>query len=565
MAAVTGFIGGCTSGFGDPERIVNYWAAAEITGDGPAQITEVIDYDFGGSERRGIFRDVPGLDPDAPITVASATAPDELLVTGDGFGDTRIRIGDPDITIDTRHRYRIEYPIGVDQPDGRISWNAVGDRWQVKMDNVEVHLLADRELTDVQCSQGPRGAWGGCTATEVAPGHLMVELDGVAVGEGVTVSAMPGQPLAAVPQVAIPEDRALDDPGAGILTIGGTAIAGFLAAAAVASRFVRRAGREWVWDGGSADAAFGPQFGDVYPTRRVDHDELNQLASTEFAPPKDLTAWQGGVLYHEAVDGDQQVAWLLEQAIDEQVVIEGTVKDPSIRLIPTGGPIDPHLAGLFGGRLKVDLDGYDKQFATGWDRLENHLDQWHRDSPYWDPAGDRNRKVALGTGAVIALVGAAATIGSAIAAAAYGTLLLIGVALGAALVGVGLAMMTRSWELRIRTAEGSGLWILIESFRRFIENSDAQHVEDAAKRGVLLDYTAWAVALGEADSWSKAVKSANLDQSVAGHQALFLTSMAPGLSSATAVTSTKPSSSGSGGGGGGSVGGGGGGGGGGSW
>jgi hypothetical protein len=81
---------------------------------------------------------------------------------------------------------------------------------------------------------------------------------------------------------------------------------------------------------------------------------------------------------------------------------------------------------------------------------------------------------------------------------------------------------------------------------------------------VLREYTAWAVAVGEVDRWSRAVAgSASAASPEAGYSV-----MAPWLWTATAATITEPKSSGGGGGwsgGGGGVGGGAGGGGGGSW
>jgi uncharacterized membrane protein len=85
--------------------------------------------------------------------------------------------------------------------------------------------------------------------------------------------------------------------------------------------------------------------------------------------------------------------------------------------------------------------------------------------------------------------------------------------------------------------------------------------EAGEERGVLREYIAWAVAVGEVDRWSRAVKSAGV--AVADPGAMHYAALAPSLSSATSSTSVSPSSSGGGGGGG--VGGGGGGGGGGSW
>jgi hypothetical protein len=124
-----------------------------------------------------------------------------------------------------------------------------------------------------------------------------------------------------------------------------------------------------------------------------------------------------------------------------------------------------------------------------------------------------------------------------------------------------------AWELRVRTPVGSGLWLRTESFRRFLAGSEARHAEEAARRGHLREYTAWAVAVGELDRWSRAVaaSSAASDPAIAGYGV-----MGPSLLGATSASSTAPSSSGSGGGwsgggGGGGVGGGAGGGGGGSW
>lgn len=551
---------------GDTERIGPYWTSATVTAGGPASVVEVIDYDFGSSSRHGIFRDIPGLDPASPIAVDSTTAPDQFVVLD---GDIpRIRIGDPDRTVSGRHRYRIDYEIGL-VFDGQIRWNAVGTEWPVGIGEVEAHLLADRALTDLGCSQGPFGAWGGCDVTQVEPGHLVVVVDGLDSAEGVTITATPtGDPIA-VPTGPTPPAGEAPDDGTGSWPAAVAAGAGALVAGLLASVVVRRQGRELVWAGGSADAAFGPQFDERYPTRLVDHAELAGLASTEFAPPKGLTAWQGGVLYREHANTDHRVAWLLERAIAGEIELEGGADDDddlAMRRLPVdSSDAEPTLRALFGGRQRVDLGEYDKQFAAGWDVLGSKLDSWHRDSEYWDPSGDRRQRRTRVVGGVLVVLGLAALIAFAVVANRVGAPFLVGVAAGGLLAGAGFSMLLRSWELRIRTPEGSGLWILIESFRRFIHNSDAQHVEAAAKQGVLLDYTAWAVALGEVDRWSEAIDGADIDDGVIAPQAMYMAALAPRLGAAASTASSAPSSSGSGGGGGGFSGGGGGGGGGGSW
>ena len=118
-----------------------------------------------------------------------------------------------------------------------------------------------------------------------------------------------------------------------------------------------------------------------------------------------------------------------------------------------------------------------------------------------------------------------------------------------------------------RSATGSALALRAESFRRFLAASEGKHVDWAWKQGLLREYSAWAVALGAADAWGKALAASNVpapEMSLASP--MWLYSMGPSFE----TTRSAPSSSGSSGSGfsgfsGGSVGGGGGGGSSGSW
>ena len=100
--------------------------------DGSASITEVIDYDFGNAQNKhGIFRDVPGLSPDARIQVTSPDAPADLAIEqapfdSPSFPATRLRIGNPDETVSGRHRYVITYDLDDLMRGDALSWDAVG-------------------------------------------------------------------------------------------------------------------------------------------------------------------------------------------------------------------------------------------------------------------------------------------------------------------------------------------------------------------------------------------------------------------------------------------------------
>jgi hypothetical protein len=542
---------------GDGERITAMWVGAQIGGDGDARIVEAIDWDFGPTAHHGIFRDVPGLRPDAAVSVSSATAPADVQLSGSSL-QTRIRIGDPDRTIRGRHRYTIAYPLGGVAPGGRLAWDAVGTSWPVPVAEVEIHAVAPYQLQDVRCVQGAAGADNPCDVSQPEPGHLVARADALSAAEGVTLYATAGRRLAAAPALPAPPSGAPDDPGTGVLLPGLLAAAVALAGAAPVSRLVRLAGRERVAAGGSADAAWGGTGGEV----RIDADKLASLATIEFAPPAELTPAQGGVVLAEAVNGDHQVAWLIGAAIDGYVELEGDGSDLTlVRLPRRDGSTAYTLDTAFAGRERLRLGTYDEPFARAWDAVGGELAAWQRSCGLWDPAGEQRRIMVRVVGCVVALAGLVIAGAGGAAANRWGAAWLALVAFGALLAGAGLAAAVRAWELRVRTAAGSGLWLRVESFRRFLAASEAHHAEEAAKRGVLRDYTAWAVAVGEIDRWSRVVATSGAARDP---EAVRFAAIAPALHTATAATSTEPSSR-NGSGGGGSVGGGAGGGGGGSW
>ncbi|HKX72310.1 MAG TPA: DUF2207 domain-containing protein, partial [Acidimicrobiales bacterium] len=190
----TALVGGL---FGDTERIERLWTVAELADDGSAQVSEVIDYDFGAvaTDKHGIFRFVPGLSPEAPIAVDSPDAPDAVEISFDPMG-TRLRIGDPGTTVSGRHRYRIEYPLDGVARGTVLDWEAVGTAWEVGIEEAEIHVVAPFELRDVRCFAGVSGSTAGCEVREVEPGHLMAVVDGLDAGEGVSIEASTGSDLA---------------------------------------------------------------------------------------------------------------------------------------------------------------------------------------------------------------------------------------------------------------------------------------------------------------------------------------------------------------------------------
>lgn len=566
-ALVTGGATAIGGAVGDQERIPQMWVGVALDEGAPAQVVEVIDWDFGlAIDKHGIIRDIPGLGSDLPVSVRSDSAPDGIaekstVSTGGQLG-TRLRIGDPDVNVSGRHRYRIDYAhTGLVRADDVLAWDAVGTGWPVPIGEVEVHVVAPWRFTDLTCAAGGAGSDDPCTIEQVAPGHLVATVSDLSAHEGVTVTAGRGAPIDAAPTLPAPPTTVPPDPGAGIVLPAAVAVVAALGAGATTSRLVRRAGRERVRAGGATDAAWAaPGGADV---ALVDAEELADMATTDFAPPEGITPALGGVVLAESVRDEHRVAWLIQAAVDGDLELEeegrkGAILRRTEQRSPATAPV---LDAMFGGRHEVELGEYDPTFARGWTELKGELSAWSRSHALWDPMADQRKTAVRALGGLAGVVGALAAAFGGAMVNRHGAHWLPLVVVGALGAGAGLAAAIRGWELRVRTPEGSALWLRIESFRRFLAGSEAFHAEEAAKRGVLREYTAWAVAVGEIDRWARAVGAAGSIPQEAG---LGYVHVAPALMSSSRASATAPSSSG-GGGGGGSVGGGGGGGGGGSW
>jgi hypothetical protein len=554
---------------GDGERVTGLWAGAVIGSDGRAGVVEVIDYDFGTQQRHGIFRDVPRLSPDAQVAVSSATAPSDMTL--ENLGDAvRIRIGDPSRTITDRHRYRIAYPMDDVAPEGRLAWDAVGTQWPVGIGNVEVHVVAPFKFEGARCVQGEAGSQQPCDITQPEPGHLVATISSLRAGQGATLYATGGRPLEVAPRLLVPSSGLPADATSGAPLAALVAVAAALAGAALTSWLVRWAGRERVVRGGRAYAGSAGTSLEA----RVDAAKLGSLATVEFSPPAELTPAQGGIVLAEVVGQNQKLAWLIGAAADGYLDIEEDGQGLTLVRRPRhdDSSVSRTLDTAFAGRTRLTLGSYDPSFAAAWREIGDELAAWRRTSGLWDPAGDLHRKLARLLGVAVALGGLAiAGVGGALANRLEWVWLAL-VAWGALLAGAGLAAVVRGWELRVRNLLGCELWLRVESFRRFLAGPQAQHLQQAAKQGVLGQYTAWAVAVGEIDRWSGVVAaSAWCDSDPAGRR---YSRMAPYLPLAARSSSVEPASSGSssgggggwsGGGGGGGSGGGAGGGGGGSW
>jgi uncharacterized membrane protein YgcG len=548
------------------------------TGDDGVTIREVVDQDFGSNDRHGYERIIPNdFGEPTDVRASSPDAPADVSVTPTG-GATRIRVGDPDVTVSGQHRYVLTYTLPSARiSSGELALDIIGTAETVATGRFEV-VVTGLRLDGGRCHVGELGAVGGCTL-EPDGGVYRAEIGPLGPGEGITIGGtITGrtEPVA-VAAPPLPARRGGNQAPLALAMV----VVGVASVAAV-YLVARRRGRNEVFAGGAADAAYGtvpapasplPPPGSRAPgeVRLVADEQMDELATTEFAPPDGIAPWQGTVLLRERIDNESIGAWFSGLAAQDVITLtrssHGDVTLGVGEKFNSSSEDDREmLSALFHGREQVRLGTYDKGFATAWRNVRAEQRDaiarsgwWRRHTPV-SAAGLEVLWQYLFVSGVSLLV----VLGGALSAFGWIDTPPAAFLLAVAAPAVAAFALYRSL-LPVRSAPGSALALRVESFRRFLKASEGRHVEWAWKHGLLRQYSAWAVALGAADAWQQAMEGSSVPPTELTTGPLLVYSTGQSWSS----THTPPSSSGSSGGGGfsggSSVGGGGGGGSSGSW
>ena len=573
ILTATGVIGG-----GAPEKYDQWQSVVEPAGTDGVRLTHVIDQDFGSNDRRGHETFIPNdFGQPTDVTAESPDAPDAVTVTNFGV-DTRIRVGDVNTFITGQHRYTLAYTLPAAKLDsGVLSLDVLGDDGP-EIDRFEL-VVTGWVLGDPVCFVGASGSSDRCDLAESYDGFYRWTVDGVGENEGVTVEGDIVGPagVVSVEPPPLPERRTSNR---GLLTLA-VLVLGLLGGVGVFVR-ARHKGRNEVFAGGATEAAFGvmPPPGSIasspgtVSTTLVADDDMADLATVEFVPPRGLAPWQGRALLDEHADSGTIEAWLSGLAGMEAIEISEDTKNMTIRSGSKRhrlGPDDERLLdGILQGGVQYTTGKYNARFAAAWSAVGAWQKEQLAQSGWWKHLAPGS---GIGTGGrgnspyglIMVLVFVVIWTGS-ILTAVIGWFQNPVMAL---VVGLLFPTIVAAFMYRVllpaRSAVGSALALRTESFRRFLHDSEGHHVEWAWEHGLLREYSGWAVALGEADAWSAALERANVPAPARASAAPII--IANRMASVRS-SYTKPSSSGSGGSGGfrgGSVGGGGGGGSRGSW
>lgn len=502
------------------EKIEQLQVVVSGAGASGVRITETIDHDFGSEPDRhgpqleipndfGIPQDITAESPDAPDAVADVSP----TVMADGTSATRIRVGDPDVVVSGQHRYTISYVLPTARfarPD--FSLDAVGAASAIAIEDVTV-VLSGISLDQPRCTVGAAGSDTECPFDDTSP--LRVEVERLDPFEGITISGEVtswngGDPVPAPP---LPERRTSDR---GLATAGAAAL-GLVTAGGIFV-WARQRGVNEVVGSSPSDAAYGAAVAGPGSTRTVSDAALAEMTTIEFAPPKGIEPWQGAVVLTERLDQSTVTAWFSGAIADDVLAIELRGNRPRLSRGPRAGEADAVtleiLRKLFANREVVDLDGFDANFARAWTMVEERQDVWVQTSGWWRSKPPR-RNVPRGGGclASVALLASLVALGF-VGSLLSGLLGSVGGIVSLLVVAVGVTGLTARVAyaplLAGRTANGSAYALQVESFRRFLVESEGQHVEWAWQNGLLRQYSAWAVALDAADAWQHAMERAGV-------------------------------------------------------
>jgi hypothetical protein len=501
----------------DDDSITRFDIDAALKADGSLDVILDFDFDFGGDSGHGPFLVLPERmeiegDPDhwrsLPVTdiaASSDTAPDEVQVEREG-GAVEIRIGDEDEEIEGTHTYRVTYSVaGVVNPDApgsgldELSWNPIGNEWEIPLRDVAVSVSTPAEIERVACFMGSdyrtpceqQPTADGSTAS-FAPGVELEPGDGLQVVAGMPAGSFPGvQPILTeryTPSRVLGLTPATSLASAAVLLLG----------AALAIVGVRRAGGDRQFAGvtpgliPAAGAAGAPE-----------ERARKTAVAVQFQPPKAVTPGQVGVLSDTTADQQDVTATVIDLATRGYLRVEEQPDDEkSWRLVSTGrssAGLRPYesqlLESLFADGDEVDLaePGVLAKASTACQKELYHevTDElgWFRGNP----STVRTRWVLAGTGALVLGVALVFALGFTVG------LGLIGVAIG--LVGV-VVMIAAHWAPG-RTATGTAVRAQALGFREYLETAEADQIRFEEGIDVFSRYLPYAMVWGLAERWTK--------------------------------------------------------------
>ncbi len=501
------------------ESISSYDVHIVIRSDDSLRITETIGYDFGSTEHHGIYRDVPTrlryddrYDRIYPVKVesvgATGGASAQFEVTDEPGGITRVRIGDPDQTVTGSHTYRIIYSVdaamnGFADHD-ELYWNAIGDDWDVLVDQVRVTVSAPGRIGDIACYAGSPGSYLRCDRARFDGDTARFRQAELFPFQALTVVVSLPKGAVAPPTPVLEERWSLDRAFSRTpMTIGLSGLL-FLFIVGGFAWLLWSRGRDRRFVGSPVDQVMGNQGSEDQAVPLFERGD----APVEFAPPDDVRPGQVGTIIDERANTLDVTATIVDLAVRgyltiEEIPKEGWFGKPDWTLHRTDKAADDLLTyertlltGLFESGADVTLSALKRTFSVHLQEVEQQLYTDAVKRGWFLRRPDKVRDAWHVLGILLLLVGFGLTF--VLARWTHAGLFGIPLIVGGVLLTVGARWMPR------KTAKGTAISRRVGGFRTVIETAETHMSRWAEEQNVFTRFLPYAIVFGCTEKWAKA-------------------------------------------------------------
>jgi uncharacterized membrane protein len=187
------------------EKITSFNGEIKINTDSSINVTEKVAYDFGESQKHGIFRFIPikykARGGNFNLRISDVKITDENGVsqnftTANEGNNIKFQIGDANKLVSGQKNYVISYTIrravNYFSDHDELYWNFTGNEWQVPIESASVKVILPenaKENLQYKCYEGAFGSTNECSAS--ASGNTLEYSSTGALdpGEGMTIVA----------------------------------------------------------------------------------------------------------------------------------------------------------------------------------------------------------------------------------------------------------------------------------------------------------------------------------------------------------------------------------------
>jgi hypothetical protein len=486
-----------------PEHTRRFDVAAAVTEDGKARITETIVQDFGVVPRHGIIRVIPVRDDEgvrriSDLVVSTSRGTPGNVDVSTTSDTVTIRIGDPGITVDGAHAYRLAYTLAPATLEAgarrtRLRIDAIS-AWEQTIDRLSYTVTSPASPLTLVCFEGSLGTRVPCTARERTPTGGVFRGETIAPNDTFTVDLTWPRGAVAV-GAAIP---ALDDRD------WAYAVALAVAVALIAWAYRRRWRRLYARAESQLWTTFGPDAG-VAQTESYD---LTAEPAIEFVPPMRLRPGEMGVLI-EAGPVRVLTATVIDLAARGALKITETAESWDLQRTGSVELTDDEqrvMSTLFGDADAATLAGRERTLGSLSHSLSEDLTDDLEDRGLAVKGATAASLSSQAHGARVFFLGLVAlVIGSfvhAVGVEGFGAdgAFVAQVAVTALVLAVGAFFILRSVAHDLSPLGLAAIW-RVRGFEKFFAGSEAMHARAAADAGLLRQYMGYAIVFGHVDEW----------------------------------------------------------------